>query len=142
MYFLNEFKYPHEKSLLISGSGVNLKHCKYTPLKNNPLIRFGMFTRIIEEKGIRYFVEAARKLKLKSNVEFVLAGSLDNSKNNLIFEEQLRSWIDEGVVKYLNEHKALCNINSYLEERYLQRTIQKANLQYVSSVGYTESIKV
>ena len=100
-YFLNEFKYPHEKSLLISGSGVNLKHFKYTPLKNNPPIRFGMFTRIIEEKGIRYFIEAARKLKSKSNVEFVIAGSLDKSKNNLIFEEQFRSWIDEGVVKYL-----------------------------------------
>ena len=48
----------------------------------------------------------------------------------------------EGVVKYLTEHKDLCDINSYLEERYLQRTVQKANLQYVSPVGYAETIKV
>jgi spore coat polysaccharide biosynthesis protein SpsF len=48
----------------------------------------------------------------------------------------------EGVVKYLNEHKDLCDINSYLDERYLQRTIQKANLQYLSSVGHAETIKV
>lgn len=100
-YFLEEFDHPCEKALLIPGSGVNLSQFEYAPLNKGSKIRFGMFTRIIEEKGVKHFVEAARSLKQKYTVEFVIAGSVDHGRKNAISLEEVESWDREGVVRYL-----------------------------------------
>lgn len=100
-YFFEAFGLPCKKSILIPGSGVNLTQFKYTPLSTSPQVRFGMFTRIIEEKGVRHFVEAARLLKQNYSVEFVIAGSVDHDRNNAISLEEIKSWSSEGVIKYL-----------------------------------------
>lgn len=100
-YFLKEFKLPSEKSILISGSGVNLKYFKYVPLNKSSKIRFGMFTRIIKEKGVRHFVEAAKVIKQKHNVEFIMAGPLDPNRRNSISLKEVESWNSEGIINYL-----------------------------------------
>ena len=100
-YFLEAFGHPYEKSLLIPGSGVNLNQFKYVPLNKASQVRFGMFTRIIEEKGVRHFVEAARSLKRNYSVEFVLAGSIEHGRKSAISVEEVESWNSEGVVIYL-----------------------------------------
>lgn len=99
-FFFDKLKTPQEKAILIFGSGVNLSQFNFSPLKKKSQIRFGMFTRIIEEKGVRHFVEAARLLKQKYNIDFVLAGSVDNGRKNSISIEEVKSWESEGI-KYL-----------------------------------------
>jgi glycosyltransferase involved in cell wall biosynthesis len=100
-FFLDELKTTHEKTILIPGSGVNLSKFKSASLKKSGQIRFGIFTRIIEEKGVRHFVEAARLLKQKYNIEFVIAGSIESSRKNAISIDEVESWESEGVIKYL-----------------------------------------
>jgi glycosyltransferase involved in cell wall biosynthesis len=100
-YFFEAFGLPCEKSILIPGSGVNLTQFKYAPLNTSSQVRFGMFTRIIEEKGVRHFVEAARLLKQSYSVEFVIAGSVDHGRNNAISIEEVKSWDSEGIITYL-----------------------------------------
>ena len=101
IYFSEAFDHPPEKSLLIPGSGVNLKQFKYVPLNHTSKVRFGMFCRVIEEKGIRHFVEAARLLKRNYPVEFVIAGSVDLGRNSSISTEEVESWDSEGIITYL-----------------------------------------
>lgn len=102
-FFLSKLDLAAEKSILIPGSGINLEEFKYVPMTMRPVTRFGIFTRIIEEKGVRLFVEAARVLKKRYSVEFVLAGSLDANRLNTISREEVESWEAEGVVSFLGK---------------------------------------
>tara|TARA_B110000879_G_C11161666_1_gene509396 strand:- start:103 stop:1236 length:1134 start_codon:yes stop_codon:yes gene_type:complete len=111
-YFSKVFSHPSKKSLLIPGSGVNLSKFKYAPLNNTTQVRFGMFTRVIEEKGVRHFVEAARTLNQIYSIEFIIAGSVDHVRKNAISLEEIESWNSEGVITYLG---MLSDVRSEIE---------------------------
>jgi glycosyltransferase involved in cell wall biosynthesis len=60
---------------LIPGSGVNLKHFYVMDYPNNKIIEFVFIGRIIKEKGIEIFLEAAEYIKSKySNTRFHVIG--------------------------------------------------------------------
>jgi glycosyltransferase involved in cell wall biosynthesis len=58
------------------------------------------------DKGVGEYIEAARALRkshlpLETAVEFALLGFLDVKNPAAISRDQMNSWVDEGVVKYL-----------------------------------------
>lgn len=88
------------QAVLVNGSGVDLKHYDVAPLPNgNP--SFLLITRLLWEKGVGEYVEAARRLKATwPNASFRLLGPLDPNPT-AISRAQLDAWCAEGIVDYL-----------------------------------------
>ncbi|MDA0149403.1 glycosyltransferase family 4 protein [Vibrio sp. LaRot3] len=85
--------------VLIRGSGICLDD--YVPCdepEGPPVVMF--MSRLLLDKGIREFVEAARLVKMKERARFVLVGNVDPDNPNSVTEPELNSWINEGVVEY------------------------------------------
>lgn len=87
------------KAVLINGSGIDLDLFQAQPIPAK--ISFLLIARIIEEKGIPEYVEAARRIKQKySDVTFRLVGWFD-SKPTGLNPEMVDGWVGEGVIEYL-----------------------------------------
>jgi glycosyltransferase involved in cell wall biosynthesis len=66
------------------------------------VIRFLLIARMLWEKGVGEYVEAARIIKEKyDNVEFQLLGFLDVENRSAISREQMTQWVESGYVNYL-----------------------------------------
>ena len=97
---------------LLPGSGVDLDRFVYTPIiatdtssKGNydkKKTRFLLIARMLWDKGVGKYVEAARLLSQSyPNAEFCLLGFLDFQNPEAISEAQVNEWIAEGIVNYL-----------------------------------------
>ena len=89
----------------IPGSGINTMHFKPkdTEIKDrNDHFTFLMISRIIIDKGVYEYIEAARKLKTEAPaVKFQILGQIDNHSTHGIAPEIIQKWIDDGVIEYL-----------------------------------------
>jgi glycosyltransferase involved in cell wall biosynthesis len=67
-------------------------------------IRFLLIARMLWDKGVGEFVEAARMVQTRyPNAEFCLLGFLDVQNPAAISRDQMEKWVTEGVVNYLGE---------------------------------------
>jgi len=76
-----------DKATLLGGIGVDLEEwtCK-TPVSEP--IRFLFVGRLLDEKGINDFIEAARIMKRsRSNIEFVVLGAVDSNPGSISTEQ-------------------------------------------------------
>ena len=88
------------KAVLVNGSGVDLEHYAEAPIPTGKPV-FLFMTRLIKEKGVYDYVDAARILKKRySDVSFRLLGPFD-SKPSAIRREQINKWESEDVIEYL-----------------------------------------
>jgi len=89
---------------LLGPIGLNLSEYKYTPHSksaNSNKIRFIFVGRLLEEKGIHYFLEAARAIKKKyPSAECVVIGGVDSENPSGISLEDLQRYIDDGTIIY------------------------------------------
>lgn len=83
----------------IGGSGVDLEyHCAW-PVPEGPTT-FVMVSRLLREKGVVEFADAARAVKrAHPDVRFVLVGPLDSNPTAIPIAEVER-WTREGAVEY------------------------------------------
>lgn len=90
---------------IIPGSGVNYDYFQPMPKKHyQDSFVFLFISRLIKDKGIIEYVEAARMLKSKEiAAEFHVLGPYysQNLKENIVTEKQIVQWVEEGTVKYL-----------------------------------------
>lgn len=94
---------PKRKTAQVNGSGVNMKRFERTVLPENAV--FLMVCRVIREKGVMEFCEAARMVKKTCpEARFILLGGLDNSIGALKMED-IQSYIDDGSIEYPGEVK-------------------------------------
>jgi glycosyltransferase involved in cell wall biosynthesis len=93
---------PH-KVRLIPGEGVNTDYYAPRPKPLSQTSRVFLFIgRLIAEKGIREFVEAARIIKLNyPNTVFQILGYVENKHPSAIPMEELETWVKEHIVDYL-----------------------------------------
>ncbi len=87
---------------LIRGAGVDIEKFHPTPEPEGP-VRVVLIARMIREKGVPEFVEAARILHGKA--KFILAGAPDEGNHNALTADELRAWQDEGLVEWLGPVK-------------------------------------
>lgn len=94
---------PENKTALVNGSGVNMNRFQRAELPENPV--FLMVSRIIREKGVMEYCEAARMVK-KTHPEarFILLGGFDSSIGALK-KEDIQSYIDDGSIEFPGEVK-------------------------------------
>jgi len=89
----------------VPGSGVDLnkfKYCKNTNCSENKKIRFLLVSRMLWDKGVGEYIEAARLIaKSGIRVEFCLLGFLNVQSPGAISRAQIDKWVFEGIVKYL-----------------------------------------
>jgi len=101
---------PH-KQVLINGSGVDLDYFGKADITNQPV--FLLIARLLKDKGIIEYVDAARILKKSyPNAIFRLLGPLD-SNPSAIHKLQIEKWQKEGMIEYLGETK---DVRSYIAE--------------------------
>lgn len=88
------------KVVKIRGSGVDLTRFRQTPTPAGPPVVL-LPARLLWDKGVREFVEAARALRHQGvEARFVLAGGLDAGNPAAVPEAEVRHWVDEGVVEW------------------------------------------
>lgn len=94
---------PEHKAVMIHGSGVNVEKFTPTPLPEQP--GFLCISRLIRDKGVVEYLEAARKLhQRRPEVKCVLVGPFDTNPS-AIQPNELQSYIDDGSVEYVGEQK-------------------------------------
>jgi glycosyltransferase involved in cell wall biosynthesis len=102
----------NHQARLIYGSGVNTDIFYYSEDKiiDNPIVLFP--SRLIKEKGVITFVEAAKILKDKKNLRMIVAGSLDYENPSSIQKEQIDEWVKLGIIEWSGYVKDMPNLLS------------------------------
>ena len=100
------------KSIILNGIGVDLSHYKYSISRVKP-IRFLLIARLLIDKGIVEYVNAAKIIKEKYPVvEFHLVGYVDNNPA-AIPQSILDRWIREKSVIF---HGKLADVRPVIRE--------------------------
>ena len=85
---------------LIRGAGVDLNQFPVSP-EPNGLPKVMLASRMLWDKGVGVFVEAAKLLKKRGvSASFVLVGGSDGDNPNAISQKQLKQWHQSGVVEW------------------------------------------
>jgi len=99
--FMNKHGIALENSVLLPGSGVNLiehPYRDYPPQDKH--IRFLAVIRIMKDKGIEEYLEAARIMKKKDkSLRFYLVGEYEE-ETRALYEPQLEALAEEKIIKY------------------------------------------
>jgi glycosyltransferase involved in cell wall biosynthesis len=89
-----------QRILRVGGSGVDLSKYSPVPLPTGPLT-FLLIGRVIRDKGVAEYVEAAKRVRLvHPEVRVQLLGPLD-SNPTAISKEELDGWVASGAIEYL-----------------------------------------
>ena len=101
--FIEENLVDKDKCDVLPGSGVDID--KFKPIqreKKDNIFRFLLISRMIWNKGIGEYVEAAKMIKQKyENVEFLLLGAVGVDNPTAISKETIKKWEKEKIIKYL-----------------------------------------
>lgn len=98
----------NQNSVIIGGSGVNLRNFPFSPLKVN--YKFLMLSRLLEDKGVREFAQAAGIVKKNyPNVSFILAGPVDKNPSSIKISE-IDQWVNSGCVIYTGDSSTPCEL--------------------------------
>lgn len=96
MQFFVDRKIAVEKHKLLPGSGVNLKRFELCEYPSEGEINFVFVSRIMKEKGIDQYIDAAKYITEKySNTKFHICGFCEEE-----YEQQLKELTECGVITY------------------------------------------
>jgi glycosyltransferase involved in cell wall biosynthesis len=88
----------------LPGSGVDTARFSLMPPRGNDAPVFLMVSRLLRDKGVQEFVQAARLVRKRlPATRFQLLGPFNVVNRTAIAQEEVRSWVDEGVIEYLGE---------------------------------------
>lgn len=119
----------------LPGSGVDLSRFSFTPAPADNKVRFLLVARMIYEKGILQYVNAARILKKEygGNVEFNLLGFLDVNHPSAVLPSDMNSWVNEGIVNYLGVsnyvENEIANVDCMVLPSYYREGVPKSLLE-------------
>ena len=99
-----------EKTTVIAGFGVNTEQFVPGPEPDGQFVVM-LPARMLWEKGVREFVEAARELhKRGASVRMVLVGAPDTNNSGCIPEQQLREWAESGSVEWWGQQEDMSEV--------------------------------
>ncbi len=87
------------QTVLIRGSGVSLSAYEVKPEpEGDPVVMLP--ARLLIDKGVREFVEAARLLQRKGiNARFCLVGSTDPANPASLTDDEIQGWVRKGIIE-------------------------------------------
>lgn len=91
-------------TVVVNGSGVDVSEYDVVPLPitddNTTELRFLLIARLLGDKGVREYTQAARLIKIKyPQAQFDLVGWIDDNPDS-IEQKELEQWIDEGFINF------------------------------------------
>lgn len=103
--FVNERLLAHpERAKLLHGEGVDIDAFRLTPLPRSPRFAFVLIGRLLWDKGVAEYVEAARMLRARyPHARFQLLGPVGVDNPSAISQDDVDGWCGEGVIEYLGE---------------------------------------
>lgn len=91
---------PGQNTVVVNGSGVNTEKFSPQPLPEGDEVHFLLIGRLLKDKGVREYVEAARRVKQQyPQAVFNLVGFLDSNPSS-VTQQELDQWVNEGTVKF------------------------------------------
>lgn len=98
------------KTFVLNGEGVNMDHFRYMEKQvNDDQFRFLLISRLIKEKGIREYAEAAKRLKAKyPHMIFSILGKMDTGASDDISAEEVDEWVKGGYIDYKGYSMDVC----------------------------------
>jgi len=124
-FFRRHILKPDARTYCVGGSGVDLTHYSKANFPPGP-ITFLMIARLLRDKGVFEFIEAARIVKRSNpDARFVLIGPLDPSPDAVALGE-LDVCVGEGTIEYrgavadVRPHIARCHV--YMLPSYREGT--------------------
>jgi glycosyltransferase involved in cell wall biosynthesis len=91
-----------QRTIRVNGSGVDTEHYRFQPPSLEPPT-FLLIARLLRDKGIYEFVDAARELRARHpQARFRLLGPTDPNPAAISIGD-LERWRAEGVIEYLGE---------------------------------------
>jgi glycosyltransferase involved in cell wall biosynthesis len=101
-----EARFPAARSSVvevIAGSGVSLDRFPRFPLPAGP-VRFLLVAKLLVDKGVREFVEAARQVaRAHPGARFRVVGGLDRSLPHALPVAEVEGWKAEGFVEFTGQ---------------------------------------
>lgn len=89
-------------SVVVNGSGVDVAEYAVKPLPSDTPI-FLMIGRLLGDKGIREYAQAASMVKaLRPDARFLMAGWIDTNPD-AVTQYELDSWIADGALEFLGK---------------------------------------
>jgi len=91
-----------KKARSVKGCGVDLEFYKpSSTFSPNGIIVFSFIGRLLYDKGVHEFIEAARTVKSRyPATSFWIVGELDSENPSTINKEELNQWIASNVIEY------------------------------------------
>ena len=112
--FLSQINIPNLQSDLVPGSGIDLNAFVPQPLRTSDHKVFLLIARLIKDKGIEEYIEAAKIAKQSyPKTKFQLLGKLDPKHARGISEEVIDNADTAGIIEYLGETN---DVRPYIEE--------------------------
>jgi len=115
---------PSASTVVINGSGINLKQFMPAPLPQTP--HFLLIARLLGNKGVREYCEAASRIHSQyPQARFSLVGWLDDNPDS-ITQAELDSWLAQGHLNFLGRledvRSAIASCNVYVLPSYREGT--------------------
>jgi glycosyltransferase involved in cell wall biosynthesis len=93
-----------ERARLLHGEGIDLEQFVVTPLPDADHFNFVLIGRLLWDKGVGEYVEAARRLRKRyPQARFQLLGPVGVDNPSAITRAEVAAWEQEGVIEYLGE---------------------------------------
>jgi len=93
-----------ERARLLHGEGVDLEQFAFTPLAEKTHFDFILIGRLLWDKGVGEYVEAARRLRSRyPQARFRLLGPVGVDNPSAITRAEVEAWEREGIIEYLGE---------------------------------------
>lgn len=109
MKFFEDKKIARRKYGLLPGSGVNLEKYELLEYPDTENYHFLFISRIMKEKGIDQYLEAAKTIKEKyPNTVFHVCGFCEEE-----YEETLQKLHKDGIIQY---HGLIYNVSEFLKQ--------------------------
>lgn len=91
-------------TIVLPGSGIDTRRFACSPLPASLPFTFVMIARLLGDKGVREYVQAAQQVRLKHpHTRFMLVGPYGASNRTAITENEVVSWQQAGAIDYLGE---------------------------------------
>ena len=120
-YLVNNRVVDASRVRLIPGSGVNLDRFAVKPYPSDETVRFAFISRILKEKGIEQYLEAASAIRKKHpNTEFHICGFCEEEYKGSLDEKQADGTVIyhgmiDNVPEFLGDMHCLIHPSYYLE---------------------------
>lgn len=114
--FVEENIVAQYKTRLMNGEGVNLDKYKSVAAAPEGTFCFLFVGRVLWDKGVGEFVEAARVVKKQyPKVQFKILGQLGANNPACVNSQQMSEWEQTGAIKYVGETS---NVQPYIEQSH------------------------